>query len=121
VFGKTIFLLHDLEDIADRVSCCLLLHNMLVTDRVMDSATFNFRQRYDPLCDLEEQDVVVNQPADLADVQNSNEGEQQTGIGVADAPLSVQQLVSRADRFNELKNKDENQRLHGTLMELFGK
>jgi hypothetical protein len=57
------FLLHDLEGIADRVSCCLLLHNILVTDRVMDSATYNFRQRYDPSCNFEEQDVGVDQPA----------------------------------------------------------
>jgi hypothetical protein len=74
-----------------------------------------------PSCNLEEQDVVVDQPTDLAYVQNSSEGEQHTGIGVANAPISVQQLVSRADRFIELKNKDENQRLQRTLMEVFGK
>jgi hypothetical protein len=91
--------LHDLEDIADRVSCCLLLQNMLMTDRVIDCATYNFRQRYDLSCNLEEQDAVVDQPEDSAAIQNISDGEQKTGIGVANAQLSVQQFVCRADRF----------------------
>jgi hypothetical protein len=42
-------------------------------------------------------------------------GEQQTIIGVANAPLPVEKIVSKADRFKKLKNKAENQRLHRAL------
>jgi hypothetical protein len=43
--------LHDLTDISNRVVSCLLLHNIPVTDRVMQEASdnyYNYRQRYDP-------------------------------------------------------------------------
>jgi hypothetical protein len=60
-------------------------------------------------------DDVVEQPSDLGAVQNSNDREQQMAIGVAKAPLPVQQLITRVDRFKELKNKGENQRLHRAL------
>jgi hypothetical protein len=36
-------------------------------------------------------------------------------IGVANAPLPVVKMLSKADRFKELKNEDENQRLHRAL------
>jgi Plant transposon protein len=113
------FLLQGLEEISDVVACCLLLHNMLVTDRVMASDTYNFRQRYDPSINIEEHGFVADQPADLAPVQNRMEGEQHTVFGVVNAPQQVQQLVTRADRFKELNNKEENQRLHRTIMDVF--
>jgi hypothetical protein len=60
-------------------------------------------------------DDVVEQPSDLRAVQNINDREQQMAIGVANAPLPVEQLITRVDRFKELKNKEENQRLHRAL------
>jgi hypothetical protein len=44
-------LLHDLTDISNRVVSCLLLHNIFITDRVMQEASdtcYNYRERYDP-------------------------------------------------------------------------
>jgi ribosomal protein L32 len=38
-------LLHSLDDISERVACCLLLHNMIVTDRVMAGDGYNYRRR----------------------------------------------------------------------------
>jgi hypothetical protein len=35
----------DLNDIASRVSTCLVLHNILVADRIMDG---DYKARYDP-------------------------------------------------------------------------
>jgi hypothetical protein len=94
---------------------------MLLTDRVMASDTCNFRQRCNTSSSVEEDVVVVDQPPDLAAVQNRKEGEQFTVIGAADAPLPVQQLVTSADRFKELQNKVENRRLHKALLRVFGK
>ena len=47
-------LLMDLNDIASRVSTCLVLHNILVADRIMDG---DYKARYDPAASvvLEEQ------------------------------------------------------------------
>jgi hypothetical protein len=53
---------------------------MLVTDRVMASDTYNFRQRYNPSSSVEDDVVVVDQPPDLAAVQNRKDGEQLTVI-----------------------------------------
>jgi hypothetical protein len=51
---------------------------MLLTDRVMFSETYDFRQRYDPSSNIEERDVIVDQPVDLVAVQNRNQEEQNT-------------------------------------------
>jgi hypothetical protein len=54
--------LQGLQEISEMVGCCLLLlHNMLVTDRVMTCDTYDYRQRYDPANRTEEQDFVVDQ------------------------------------------------------------
>jgi hypothetical protein len=62
-------LLHDLKDISNRVVSCLLLHNMLVTDRVMQEASttyYNYRERYDPSVAAPDPfDDTVQKPADL--------------------------------------------------------
>jgi hypothetical protein len=120
--------LHHLRDIADRVACCLLLHNMLVTDRVMcDKDGYDYRQRYDPSHNMDlDNNVQVQQPPDLASVQaRVDEGvvcnpADAGGTGVANAPVEVRQFVSRADRFQELNDGQENMRLHRALMHKFG-
>lgn len=116
------FLLHHVADIADRVACCLLLHNILVTDRVMDGNSYNFRERYDPTHMIEEDvdGIEVQQPSDLRAVQAREEGEPVTVIGVGNLPSHVQQVVTKKERFNELNDREENRRLHLALMSKFG-
>jgi hypothetical protein len=58
---------------------------------------------------------------DIATFVKCNEGDQSRMTGVANAPLLVQQLVTRGDRFKELKNIQKNQRLHSALMDVFGR
>jgi hypothetical protein len=50
--------LHNLTDISNRVAACLILHNMLVSDRIMDG---DVNARYNPSHCLEEVDVPVDQ------------------------------------------------------------
>jgi hypothetical protein len=74
----------------------------------------------------QDNNVQVQQPLDLASVQaRVDEGDacnpaDAGDIGVANPPLEVQQFVSRADRFQELNDGQENMRLHRALMDKFG-
>jgi hypothetical protein len=101
-------LLHDLTDISNRVVSCLLLHNMLVTDRVMQEASdtyYNYHERYDPLVGAPDPfDAVVQQPADLRRVQNAPVGERRAVLGINNAPPAVQAAMTRGDRFAELND-----------------
>jgi hypothetical protein len=96
---------------------------MIVTDRVMAGDDYNYRKRYDPSHVLDEEEgIEVEQPPDLASVQTREEGETRaTEIGITNLPPNVQRLVTRADRFRELENKQENQRLHIALLNKFGR
>jgi hypothetical protein len=46
---------------------------MLVSDRVMVSEMYDFRQRYDHSSNIKERDVIVDQPVDLVVVENRNQ------------------------------------------------
>jgi hypothetical protein len=81
--------LQGLQEISEMVGCCLLLHNMLVTDRVMTSDTYNFRQRHDPANRIEKHDIF-DLPTDIATFVKCNEGEPSRMNGVANAPLLAQ-------------------------------
>ena len=118
-------LLHNLTDISNRVTCCIILHNILVTDRVMGEVGLT----YDPSKLLQENEVTVTQPQDLQAVQaanggagnnaGNNQGATATGIGLGDAPADVVALATRGERFRELKDVDEYSRLHAALMARF--
>jgi hypothetical protein len=111
-------LLHDLTDISNRVVTCLLLHNILVTDRVMKEASdsyYNYRERYDPSVGAPDPfDCEVQQPADLQIVQNAPV-ERRTVIGINNAPRTEQAAMTRSDRFEELSDLAETRCLHMAL------
>lgn len=116
-------LLMDLNHISLRVTTCMILHNMLVSDRVMQQVGV----LYDPSNVLEEmEDAVdrVQQPDDLNAVQagsgNSDDAPATvTGIGIRNAPRQVQDVVTRRGRFKNLTNELEHQRLHTALAARF--
>jgi hypothetical protein len=111
-----------LHDLADKLFPVLLLHNILVTDKVMqqDSASYNYRERYDPSVGAPDPfDVEVQQPADLQIMQNAPAGERRTVIGINNAPPTVQTAMTRSDRLAELNDLAENRRLHKPLMDKF--
>ncbi|KAG7371276.1 plant transposon protein [Nitzschia inconspicua] len=112
-------LLMDLKEISTRVVTCIILHNILVSDRVMGTCGV----RYDPAYVVDEdEDVVVTQPQDLQTVQTANGGTAvrgASGIGYANAPPDAVALLTQADRFRDLKNTSDYERLHQALMERF--
>jgi hypothetical protein len=102
---------------------CLLLHNILVTDRVMKEASdsyYNYCERYDPSVGAPDPfDCEVQQPADPQIVQNAPIGERRTVIGINNVPRKVQAAVTRSDRFKELSDLAENRQLHMAVMTNF--
>jgi hypothetical protein len=116
-------LLHDLTDISNRVVSCQLLHNILVTDRVMLEASdtyYKYHERSDPSMGAPDPfDVELQQPADLQIVQNASAEERRTVIGINNAPPTVQAVVTRSDRFRELNDLAQNRQLHMALMTNF--
>ena len=77
---------------------------------------------YDPSKTLVDGYITVDQPQDLQAVQQAaGVGGDATahGTGVANAPADVVALLTRTQRFQELKNETEYQRLHGALMNRF--
>jgi hypothetical protein len=99
-------------DISNRVVSCLLLHNILVTDRVMGATSdtyYNYCERYDPSVGATDPfDAEVQQPADLHIVQNAPAGERRTAIG-----------INNADRFAEPNDLAENRKLNKAQLENF--
>ena len=113
--------LHSLEDIGKRVTCCLILHNICISDRIMQDC----KAKYNPAFSIveENEEVEVEQPTDLLDVQHIDMGGvehtavEHADIGIANAPAAVVQLVTRKDRFQQLENNEEHLRLHAVLMQ----
>jgi hypothetical protein len=77
-----------------------------------------------------EEEVIEEEAIEEEDIEEDNEEEAATGreaatepaggIGIANAPYIVRDLVARKERFKELGNKEENARLHRALLSLKG-
>jgi hypothetical protein len=108
-------LLMDLEQISLRVTTCIILHNMLVSDRVMGQCGVV----YNPSQNENEVDHV-HQPEDLAAVQGGDpDCAGVSGVGIRNAPRAVRDVVTRSGRFKQLNDKSEHQRLRAALSSRF--
>jgi hypothetical protein len=111
--------LHCIKDIAARMTACLILHNMLVSDRVMEYPT----KSDDLAASIVMKEVVVEQPADLRQVQNKFTTEYETTDTTTNNQKteSVKNLiVSRRDRWLSLSDTGEHARLHAALLKMKG-
>ena len=90
--------LYHLNGIATRVSCCLILHNMCVSDRVMG----NPRLSYVPSHNVEDHERDVQQPGDLQQIQRRIPSDDLATIGVRECPEAVQRLVTRKNEWDDL-------------------
>ena len=112
-------LLLDLQHISNRVVTCLILHNILMSDRVMGEVGVT----YNPAVQVEEDVAVVTQPNDLQNIQTvyggASSGNTASGTGVSNAPPEVVALLTRGARFKQLQDEAEYQRLHAALMSRF--
>ena len=115
-------LLHNLQDIGARVQTCVILHNILVSDRVMG----DINVIYDPAFNVAEVDtsadvecLAVQQPRDLKQVQQIHENMLLNDYMEIDE-VAMEQLVTRGDRFKALDNKEEYEQLFQALKNRFG-
>jgi Plant transposon protein len=101
--------LHSIKDVAVMVKCCLCLHNMLVSDRVMNG---DFQAPYDPT------NAVYAPQEHVADVVVGHG----TAIGLAQTrtinPL-VYEAVTRGERFRHTTDKTHCLRLRQALINSF--
>jgi hypothetical protein len=101
----------DLKVIGKRVNTCLLLHNMCVSDRVMDADVY---ARYDPSAAIELKEIVVEHPDDLLNVQGGYEAPPE--IGYAEQPHEVRNAMSTRNEWMRLLDIGEHERLHKAIV-----
>jgi hypothetical protein len=112
-------LLMDLNHIALRVTTCIILHNILVSDRVMGEVGVVYKASH-VLEEAEDAVDLVQQLEDVGAVQvgNGNSDDAPTTIseiGIRNAPRQVQDVVTRRGRFQKLTDELEHQRVHTAL------
>ena len=109
--------LHDIQVIADRVTCCWILHNILVSDRVMGDC----RARYVPDEHVQpmsrQQQTNIQQPHDLDETQNRRIGEIGGGVGIATYNSGLSSLFAREDRFKQVTDTEASVRLLKAIMD----
>lgn len=127
--ARPIFLL-DLKTISARATTCLILHNVLVGDRVMGEPGL----LYNPQASLtrnaagvitSHEEVEVDQPPDLSDVQQKQSN---IDFDIVNAmndsknahPQSLVNVVTRRERWLSLKDPMEHERLFLALKKRFG-
>jgi hypothetical protein len=112
---------HSLEKLSDIVSACLIMHNMSVSDRVMDgdlNATYNPAHRIDEIMDVEEPDNVgsLEFPSDM-NVGDDGMPELMAEIGLRNGhPIVIQNMLDRQDHWDSLDDDEEHGRLHRALL-----
>ncbi len=116
-----------LVKMSDTVSACLIMHNMSVSDRVMDG---NVHAVYDPgelvLSDGHLEDVLeMTEYNDeyAAAANNGNQGEQEATIGLANAgnEFIIENMIARQANWQNLSDTNEHSCLHAALMRVKGK
>ena len=117
-----------LDKMSNTVSACLIMHNMSVSDRVMDG---NVHAVYDP-GELVYNDGYLDEVLELTENNNEyaaaannngNQGEQLAAIGIANAgnETIVQNMIARQANWQNLSDTDEHSRLHAALMRVKGR
>ena len=107
-------LLHQLTHIADRARTCIMLHNMCVSDRIMEGEV---RRRHDPAFNIMEvEDHVVPMPPDLEEMQQRLCcGTTASSIGVRNMPDCMRKTCTRRKEWQDLTNIDQHHGLHTSL------
>ena len=101
-----------------RVGTCVILHNILVQDRVMGPPNLGGPKiRYNPAARIRREVEEVRQPNNLSEVLRQHK------INRSAAPLgnpSIAHKFKRAIRWRELEDKNEHIRLYEALVKQFG-
>ena len=108
------FLGHCLKKVSTVVSACLIMHNMCVSDRIMEG---NVYARYNPANNVMEDEVDVG-------IENENGAETamptQIGLANADHANVIDNVLARQNHWREVNDATEHARLHSALRDLKG-
>jgi Plant transposon protein len=96
-----------------RVAACLILHNMGVSDRVMD----NVRDRYDPAKSVDDFDLVIEMPNDLHEYQRQLPEAQLAVNGIQHGDVNNIHLIAKLERWDTLTKLEEHIRLTNAIMD----
>jgi hypothetical protein len=119
-------LLHKLEEIALKVTSCMILHNMCVSDRIMGDVNMRYNPAYSVTGRAEEVEEV-EQPDDLEEVQekmsekvnNRNPNNAQpVSTGIHHLPPDAIEALTDKARWEDLICVDQHNRLVSALMDL---
>jgi len=114
-------MMHNLKSISDRVTTCMILHNVIAADRVMGTPGL----WYNPAAShFTSNEFDIEQPDDLLLLQHQHNQfadiVQEMEDSALKCPESVVDVVTRRDRWLALSNVDEHARLHAAFLEKFG-
>jgi Plant transposon protein len=96
-----------------RVAACLILHNMGVSDRVMEDV----RARYNPVKSVEDFELDMEAPDDIKDYQKLLPSAQLAVSGGESLDYDDMHLISKLERWDTLIRLDEHIRLTDALMD----
>ena len=113
-------LLRSLKRIEALVTCCLILHNMLVSDRIMESDCRAWCNPAHNLLMVHDKVVDVADADDYEPTVATTRSATRSKIGAVNADEEVVQVVCRRSRFLELLDQEESARLHNALMDTLG-
>ena len=110
-------MLHKLDDIYKRVRCCLVLHNMCVSERVMGDCVTKYSPCQEPVGMDEDEAALPEDLQAVADAHAADQEEQAT-IGVANMPAAAARSSTARPFWNDLRNVEGHNRLIRALIEL---
>jgi hypothetical protein len=114
-------LLHDLKaSPTELFLVCSSTKSLSHTVMQAVSASYNYRERYDPSKGALDTLKEVEQPAeDIQLVQAAPSGETRSVVRISNALPQLQAAMTRSERFAELTDLAVNRRLHKALMDKF--
>ena len=116
-------LLMDQQKNSEMINCVLILHNMCVSDRVMDGDVY---ATYDPTNTFESPEGRASEGdgGAVRTKQNYAREEHNDDIpptGIANAPNHIQRIMARRARWVQLSSLDEYNRLNDAIIKSFKK
>jgi Plant transposon protein len=113
-----------LDKLSTTVSACLIMHNMSISDRVMEG---NVHTVYDPCANVlndglcEEVQEFAENNAEYGAANNDNRiAHAAIGIANAENEIVVENMIARQANWKGLSDTDEHGRLHAVLMQVKG-
>ena len=109
---------HNLHDNSNLVACCIIMHNMCVSDRIMGDVFM----RYNPAHSFEEvEEIIERAPIDevVPELNNEEPVENHAVIGLRNGnPIVIENMLGRdaLSSWDILNNRAEHQRVHNALM-----